>query len=304
MKLHFRLAMALVAVLSARETVADTVLMKNQVSYDGQVIGRNDGLIRMRVGDRELALPAADVAAMESNNNPGQVFNYNDIGRLETEHDRNLTEKSGLEARQRAVVDEQLQAFFSEDERAIKNARQELLRMARSNNPYHYLEMRRREVIPTKLPPLLEVMFELNPEGMRETLEQAAFSPDEKVRAASLRCLGKLRDRTSLELMKRGMAEDASEIRIAAIHGAEAFGAREATPMLLQALMAGDPRVQNAARSALSTLWSQPGQPPLVFPQQSAWREWWNSKAQSVAGAWDPGAVEPLVAPGTVFQID
>jgi HEAT repeat protein len=172
--------------------------------------------------------------------------------------------------------------------------------MAKTNSPYRYLEMQRRDILPSKLAPLLEVMFELNPEGMRETLKETASSTSETARAASLRCLGELRDRSSLELMKGGMADEFPEVRIAAAHGIGALGAREATPVLLNALKAGDLRVQNAARTALSSLWTELGQPPLSFPQDSGWQEFWKAKAADTPGAWDANAIEPLVPPGTV----
>lgn len=101
------------------------------------------------------------------------------------------------------------------------------------------------------------------------------------------------------------MADEHTEVRIAAARGIETFGAREATPVLLKALTDDDMRVQNAARDVLSVLWTEPGQPPLNFLQNAGWVDFWKTKAAGTAGAWDSAApVEPLVPPGTVVQLD
>ena len=301
MKSVFRILIAFAAVLAAEGGVlADTVTMKDNVTYDGKVISNSNGLIRMQVGDREITLPAADAASVETNDKRGQTVDYAEVERLATEHDKELVEKTGLKVQERDAVDELLQFFFSQNEAAVERARHALLNMAKTNSPYRYLQMQRRDILPDKLAPLLEVMFEMNPEDMRETLKETASSFSETARAASLRCLAKLGDKSSLQLMKRGLADEFPEVRIAAAHGVQVFGAREATPALLKALKAGDPRVRNAACDALSALWTKPGQPPLAFPQDSGWQEFWKTKAASVPGAWDPEAIEPLVPPGTV----
>ena len=220
------------------------------------------------------------------------------------ERDRELVEKTGLEAPQRAATDELLHHLFLGDETVSQNAKHALLEMAKKDSPYRYLLMRLPEIVPNKLAPLLELLFEMNPEGMRETLKQTATSTSETARAACLRCLATLRDKSTLELMKSGMADEDPDVRIAAAHGIDALGAREATPVLLKALRGQDLRVQNASRDALSSLWTEPGQPPLSFLQNAGWDEFWKSKAAGVPGAWDPDKIEPLVPPGTVTQID
>lgn len=285
---------------------ADTVLMKDSVTYDGKVISNSDGLIRMQVGNHEVVLAVQDVASVETNDKRGQEVNYDDIERLAVERDKELVEKTGLQAADRSAVDELLKLFFLGDEENSKTAHRALLDMVKDKkDPYRYLEMLLPQINPAKLAPLLEVMFEMNPAGMRATLEQNVLSPSETARAACLRCLGKLKDKSALELMKRGLADHDPEVRIAATRGIEALGAREATPVLLMALAADqDMRAQNAARDVLSALWTEPGQPPLNFLQNAGWEEFWKTKAASVPGAWNPKTIEPLVPPGTVVQID
>ena len=298
------LAAFAVALVATGWASADTVLMKDNVTYDGKVISKDGGLIRMQSGDHEVVLPMDDVANVETNDKTGPVINYEEIERAAKERDNDLVEKTGLEARDRSAVDELLQLLFLGDESTSKGARRSLLDMVKDKNPYRYLEMWLPAILPTRLAPLLEVMFEMNPEGMRETLKQTALSPSETARAASLRLLGKLKDKSALELMKRGMADHNPEVRIAAAQGVQALGAREATPLLLKALTGDDMRVQNASRDALSALWTEPGKEPLNFLQNSGWNDFWKTKAATVPDAWNPDATEPLVEPGTVAITD
>ena len=305
MNSFFRFSAAFAAVLAAGGwAFSDTVLMKDSTSHDGKIISRDDGLIRMQSGDHEVVLPVADVASVETNDKVGQEVNYDEIERLAAERDKELVEKTGLKAVEREGVDELLRTFFLGDEESSKAAHNKLMDMVKDRNPYRYLEMRLPEIFPSKLAPMLKVMFEMNPEGMRETLKQNTSNPSETARAECLRCLGKLKDQSTLELMKRGMADQDPDVRIAAAHGIEALRAREATPVLLKVLTEDDRRVQNASRDVLSALWTEPGQPPLNFLKNAGWEEFWKSKAASVPGAWDPNTIEPLVPPGTVVQYD
>ena len=299
------LAACAAAVLAAAGwAFADTVLMKDNTSFDGKILSRENGLIRMQSGKHEVILPEADTASVESNDKVGEEVNYDEIEQRAAERDRELVEKTGLQARDRSVVDEQLKIYFLGDEESSKDARGILLGMVKDRNPYRYLEMLLPGINPAKVAPLLEVMFEMNPEAMRETLEKNAVGNSETARAACLRCLAKLRGKSALELIRRGMADEYPEVRIAAAHGIEALSAREATPVLLKALKDDDMRVQNAARDALSILWTESGQPPLNFLQNSGWEDFWKSKAAGVSGAWDPALIEPLVPKGTVVQMD
>lgn len=294
------LAVCASAFAAAGGAFADTVTMKDHVTYDGKILNQSGGLIRMQVGDRELVLPAADVASAEANDKRGQTVNYDDIERLAAGRDRELLEKTGLTARKRAAVDSLLRELFSGNEAATQRARRALLDMVKADSPYRYLEMQWEGILSDKLAPLLELMFEMNPEGMREILKENASSTSETARAACLRCLARLKDQSSLELMKRGLADEYPEVRIAAAHGVAALAAREATPVLLDTLKTGEMRLGNASRDALSVLWTEPGQPPLNFEKNLGWEEFWKSRAASVPGAWDLNSIEPLVPPGTV----
>ena len=301
MRPAFRFLVTFAAALAAGGSVpADTVTMKDHVTYDGKVISNKDGLIRVQVGDRELTLPAADVEQVETNDKRGQTVNYEEVERLAAERDKELVAETGLEVQDRDAVDALLLDFFSMDEAAVRRARRALLDMAKTKSPYRYLEMQWRDFFPSKLGPLFEVMFDMNPDGMRENLKEMALCDSETTRAACLRCLGELRDRSSLELMKRGMADEFPEVRIAAAHGIRVLGAREATPVLIEALKAGDPRVRNAACETLTALWSEPGQSPPEFAQHSEWRQFWKAKADGIPKAWNPNDIEPLVPPGTI----
>jgi hypothetical protein len=252
-----------------------------------------------------VVLPEADVVNVETNDKAGQEVNWDDIERAAQERDKELVDKTGLKAPDRSAVDELLKTLLLGDEGSSKAARRALLDMVKEHNPYRYLVLLLPEINPARVAPMLEMMFEMNPEGMREILVQYATNNSETARAVSLRCLAKLRGKPALELLKRGMADEYPEVRIAAIRGIEAFGAREATPVLLKAMKEdGEMRVQNAARDVLSTLWTDAGQQPPKFLQNSGWDEFWKSKSASVPGAWDPALIEPLVPKGTVVQLD
>lgn len=301
----FRGLIAFAAVLAAGQALADTLLMNNSTTIDGRIISKENGLIRMQSGDHEVVVPEADVAGIETNDKAGQEVNWDDVERMAQERDKELVDKTGLQAPDRAAVDEILKWLFLGDEDNCKNARKALLEMVKDRNPFRYLALLLPEINPMKVAPLLEVMFEMNPDGMREILEQYVTNNSETARAASLRCLATLRGNPVLELMKRGLVDEYPEVRTAAIRGIQAFGAREATPLLIKAMKEDDEvRVQNAARDVLSSLWTEPGQPPPSFLQNAGWDEFWKSKSAGVPGAWDLAAIEPLVPKGTVVQLD
>ncbi len=306
MKSVFRFSVACAAVFAAGGWApADTITLKNGISIDGKITARSDGQIRVQLGDQEVVVPVADVESTEANDKAAPVIDYDALERAAKERDKELVEKTGLQARQRAEVDELLQMFFLSDEATTQSAKRTLLDMAKTDSsPYRYLGTRLPDINPAKIAPLLEVMFDMNPEGMRETLKQYAVSASETARAACLHCLAKLKDKSSLELIKRGLVDEDPDVRIAAVRGVEALRVREATPVLLKTLTTSDMRVQNASRDALSTLWTEPGQPPLNFLQNSGWADFWKTKSASVPGAWVPGTIEPLVPPGTVVQMD
>lgn len=303
----FRFSVLCAAVLAAGAWApADTVLMQNGSSVDGKILSRTDTQIRIQVNDQEVTVPVADVASAEINDKrAAPPVDPAELDRRAAEHDKELVEQTGLDFEQRAGVDELLQIFFLGGEELAQSARRGLLEMAKTDkSPYRYIKMRLPEINPDKLAPILEVMFEMKPEDMRETLMQTAHSQSASARAASLRCLAKLRDKSSLELMKSGMTDEDPDVRIAAVHGIEALGVREATPMLLQLMKAGDMRVQNAARDALSLLWTEAGQPAPSFLQNTGWDEFWKTKATGVPDAWSADTAEPLVPPGTVVLMD
>jgi hypothetical protein len=303
----FRFSVLCAAVLAAGGWApADTVVMQNGSSVDGKILSRTDTQIRIQVNDQEVTVPVADVASAETNDKrAAPPVDTAELDRIAAEHDRELVETTGLELEQRAGVDEMLRIFFLGAEELAQSARRGLLDLAKTDkSPYRYMKMRLPEINPDRLAPMLEVMFEMNPGDMRETLMQTAHSQSASARAASLRCLGQLKDKSVLELMKSGMADEDPDVRIAAVHGIEALGVRDATPMLLQLMKAGDPRVQNAAREALSLLWTEAGQPAPSFLKNAEWDEFWKTKAAGVPGAWSAGTVEPLVPPGTVVLYD
>ena len=306
MKHSWFLAAAGAALVTATAAFADTVALVNGSTVDCKIVSRGDGLLRINSAGEEFTLPLADVVSIVENDKVGEPpISDEEIDRRAKARDQELLEQTGLNMQQRASVDELLHIFFLADEESSKNAKRALIDMAKAgNSPLRYLKLRLPDILPSKVAYLLEAMVELDPDGMRETLREYARSASETAREAGLRLLGKLKDRPSLELMKSGLVDENSGVRIAAIRGIEALAPREATPALIKLLSDSDLRVQNAARDTLSTLWSEVGKPPVNFLQNAGWEEFWKSKAAEVPGAWELAAIEPLVAPGTVLLMD
>lgn len=297
-------AVGVSCMVAAHWGAADTVTMKNGTAIDGKIIRNSGGRITVQLGDREVNVPLDDVESTEVNDKRAPVLDIAAVEREARARDAELTEKTGLNAGQREAVDELLKIFFLGSPESAQGAKRSIMSMAATASPYRYLRIRLPEIQPDKVGPLLEVMCQMDPDGMRDILKEYATSPSEAARAAALESLARLKDRDALELMRRGTADEHPAVRIAAIHGIAALGARGATPVLLKLLAGGDPRVQNAARDALSALWTEPGQPAVNFLQNAGWQDFWNQKAATVPDAWDPDHIEPLVPPGTAMQID
>ena len=306
MKHFWFLALVGVALLLGTAAFADTVSLVNGSTVDGKIVSKGDGLLRINSAGEDFTLPLADVVSIVENDKVGEPpISNEEIDRRAKARDQELLEQTGLNMQQRAAVDELLEIFFLADEESSKNAKRALIDMAKAGtSPLRYLKLRLPDILPSKVAYLLEAMVELDPDGMRETLRQYARSASEIARAASLRLLGKLKDRPSLELMKSGLVDENADVRIAAIRGVESLAVREATPALVKSLSDTDLRVQNAARETLSTLWSEVGKPPVNFLENAGWQEFWKTKAAEVPGAWDPAALQPLVVSGTVLLMD
>jgi len=279
----------------------DTVYLKNGVQIHGKIISQDDKVIRMQIGDRKTAVRVSETVRTEENDKTGKV-DLREARRRAEERNQELTERTGLDAKQRARVEQALSLLGRRDDpNAQAEGRRLLLALAQEMDVYRYLEHTLVGMLPYYVPGVLEVMVTLNPLRALPHVRNEVFSAYAPSRATALTLLARMQDREAVGWMVQGLLDHEWVVCVAAANAIGALGVREATPVLLENLKAFDLRIQNSSRSALENLWSTPDN-PVHFAQRSDWEAFWQAQAPDVPNAYDVRQVEPLVPEGTQFQ--
>lgn len=288
--------------LAATPSFADTIHLKGGIPIDGVVEVKIGDVYTVRTGNRKIMLHEEEILTVESNDRDGSL-NLEVIKEEVRRRDEELVNLTGLNAVQRMEVDMALEMLYSDNEEMSNDGRRKLLAMREKVDIYPYMAHIFPDMHPANMARALLIMFELASEKVRPLLSERATHPEENLRAACVRLLGEVPSPTpaELELMVRGLADHQETVRVAACNGLTLVGCREATPMLIRVMRAGNPVVDIPAKAALSAAWSSPEQ-AVSFDDLKGWSTFWQEHAAQVPLAYDPERVVPLVEPGVTFQ--
>lgn len=286
--------------LASLPLAADTITLKNNVRIHGKIENEVGEFMNVRVDNRTIRVRRDEILLVEENDNDGS-FDLDAAVQKAEEEDQRLTDTLGLTSEQRDRVYRLVSLLSNPDVAKSREARNSLLAMQKDLNIVPYIEF----MLPSYLPPvvllLLEFMTEVSPDQAQPVLQQYAFFADENVRGKSLELLGVIRDKSSVELMMRGLLDHTSMVRISACKALAMVRAQEATPLLAHYFDQADLRVQNNVRQALSTLWSSADN-TVSFDSQQQWLSFWQERSASVQKTVVLELLEPLVEEGTHFS--
>ncbi|HNZ49745.1 MAG TPA: HEAT repeat domain-containing protein [Candidatus Hydrogenedentes bacterium] len=280
--------------------VADTITLKSSVQIQGKIEKEVGEFMHVRVGDRSIRVRKDEIAEVEKNDLDGS-YDLEAAKTAAQEEDRKLTETLGLNEEQRDTVYRYISLLNNPDVSKSRDARAALVKMQSDLNIVPYIVF----LLPSYLPPVvlsvLELITEISPDQAKEVLREYAFFTDENVRAKALEMLGVIRDKSSAELMMRGLLDHTGIVKIGACKALAMIRAQEATPLLIHFFDQSDLRIQNNVRQALSALWSD-GTTTVSFNSQQEWMAFWQEKSASVQKTVVLDHLEPLVEEGTHFS--
>lgn len=289
------------ALFDAPNAAADTFYLKNDSVVTGRLEGKSEGRLILKVGGRKVIIREDEVASVEENDQDGG-YDHEEARLAAEQRDRELVEKTGLTAPQRAKVDAAMEKLYHTDfDDVRKDGREELLRLSREMDVFRYIAHLLDDISVPYQAEVLRAMFEINPEGTVPLLEKHAASPDAGVRAACMELLGRAGARDKASLLARGLLDHEIPVCIAAAKALGMPGLREATPALIKGAGHYEPRVENSCLASLSVIWGSP-ENKVEFGDGKGWEEFWAGQAAGVASPINPDALEPLVPKGTVFQ--
>jgi len=280
---------------------ADTFHLRTGVQVDGVEELRQNGLIHVRVGNRVVRLREEEVVLIEKNNRTG-ALNLEEIKAQAEARNKELTEKTGLDAAQRAKVDALLEDLWSGVDAKAADARKALLKMAETLPIFPYLALLMPQTNPPGIPMLLDIMFELNPVETHSFLRDLATHEHGPVREKVMLLLGKCRDKSDLELIARGMKDHVAEVRIEAARALGMLGDRRASAVLMLGLVSSDLRWANVSLDSLRNLWREVDPEAIkTLEKPDDWKQFISAHRDAMPDVLNPDLLEPLVPPGTEF---
>lgn len=291
---HSLLASALMVMTGAVIAQADTLYLNNGASVDGIVSERADGLYQVRIGERTVVYRPTEVRSIEPNDKDGTFDREAAAARWEAAR-KELQEETGLNAEQRARVDELLAQLGQEGAARIR-ARETLVELSRDIPVLQYLKVLSGESSPTLKPWLLEAMMLIAPQETLPLVRDALDDPYWSTRVKIIELLSEAGDKASIPQIARGLADNQIEVRIAAVYGLARLGAKESTPALIESLAHADLRMTNASRDALRALWrNELDEQRLTTVDE--WNAFYAQHSESIAAPIQLAALEPLVDP-------
>lgn len=268
-----------VALLPLAVVFADTIHLKNGVRFDGVVspVPGQEGIFRVKAGDRELIYRESEIAKIEQNDKTGHLDKEELLARWE-EKNKRLTEETGLTAEQRRMVRGLMFELRSEDMSKRIAVRDKLQGLQQEFDVYGYLSDLYPELSPLLAPNVLWVLAHLDSKRSIELLQGATQQNYAEVRAIAIELLARMRHRESIPLLSRGLADFSQPVQISAAYAMAELGVRNATPALISLLADPDRRVSNATREALAAIWGDVlGDKRLNTV--SEWEAFWNAQA-------------------------
>ncbi len=283
-----RLLLTVVLVLGgAAVAAADTVRLRDGSTFDGVVSRSDSNGVVLQMGGGTVSLPAADVVSIEKNDKKGDT---NKLSRVTGQkHNDSLFERTGLTREQRDTVRDAIEPLWSPDEAQRNAARKKLVEMGRQMPVFQFIETTMPYAKGLVVPELMQVLVDIDPKRAKNVLIQHVEDLDPGNRAKALKLIASYKQAEDLDTLARGVKDPDNSVRVAAVEALAKSGDPRTTPALIEGLRANDPRVQNAARTALSLLW----QTELKTTEE--WAGFWSSRAGNVKDPIDPAKLAPLV---------
>lgn len=270
---------------------ADTLVLSTGVRVDGEVKERPDGLIELKAGNRTVVYRPEEVTSHEKNDRRGG-FDMGAARARVAEKQREMEEKTGLTAEQRARVDEILHqmATASSDSERIRH-RDALVNLQGEMNVYGYLAWRCRAVLH---PWTLEVMYRIKPTDTVPKLRRGTQDPWFETRRAAIEILGSLGVRDASELVVRGLADHKPEVRLGAITAVAQLKIYTATPVLIEHLTSPNQKLANASRDALKAMWAAKlGETKPASVEE--WTTFWQAQPEAQQAVYAMATLQPLI---------
>lgn len=293
-------ALCLVAMLAAAAigVHADTLRLNNGVTVDGKVTQSPDGMYQLEVKGRTLIYQPGEVLSFEKNDRTGVIDRQAAIEEWKR-REQELTEITGLDPEQRQRVEPIVDRLQLEEERVA--ARNELIAIHKELDLFKYLQYRFEEASHRLSPWILEALCYLDSGRAAPLARDCVLHPYFGTRAKAIEVLGAMKDTSSDLLIARGLVDHKPQVVYMAATALGALGAKAATPALIELLASADPRVRNAAKGALQTIWAPaPGDTKPETPDQ--WQEVWKAHSALAGQPITLASLQPLVEPGMEFQ--
>ncbi len=277
---------------------ADTLHLDAGITVDGIVKVRPDGIFEVEAGGRKVLYRPEEVLQHEKNDRTGHL-NMDEVKAQVAEELARLERETGLNAEQRARVDELVIRLESGSATSQLDARERLVAMNQEVSIVRYIKSMFDQLI---TPALLEAIAHVAPSDCIEQLERGVKHSNYLCRAKAIDLFAQKGYAPAAPLVARGLADHKLEVNLSAAYALAKMNERAATPALIELLSQPDLKLSNASQQALETLWKS--EIPADAPAPKTVSEW-NAliSGKSISGAFTLSSLQPLIAPDEEFII-
>ncbi len=289
----------LLLALGAATAWGDTVQLKSGIQVDGKIVSQNDESITVNAGGNTVVYRTEEILKVEPNERTGEL-NMEEVQREVAAYEQKLQSETGATMKQHTEIQALLVKAQSTDENESGPAKDQLVELGKTVPLFRYLERFLPEYTSPLVPPVLEVMFRLDPAHMPSILRAHCTDKSPRSRATALKYLGEAKDAAATELVARGLVDYDYDVLCAATTAAGQLGLQAATPLMVARLDASGEPLVLASEKALSLIWG--GERPADQTDRKAfWLKVWEAKAASVPVPYDPATLQRLAEPAAVF---
>lgn len=275
-------------------TWSDTFHLKNGIVFDGKIIEENsDGILTIKVGNNTLKYKKDEIEKIEKNDNSGEI-NIESYLKEWEEKDKHLTQITGLNKEQRALVESILGRLQWGEEIERAGAKNALIELSKKINLYPYLLYYFPSFSPWIAPHVLEVMLKIDKEKTVEILREKIYDPAPSIRAKAIELLAFIKDIGSKDTIMRGLVDPDVDVCITSIQAMAYLGIKEVTPVLIEYLEHPDLRIVNTSREVLNILWkTELNEKQLESIKE--WKSFWEKIKQQIPSPVYKENLTPLV---------
>ena len=285
-----------IALLVVGLGTADTIYFKDGSMLHGKVNRLNENAVALELDKGRMVFSNAEIDRVEDNDKTSSYANRHQANPKAVQLRAAQEERFGVTSEQREVLVRMVDALRSEDENLRVLTASRLCKLQAELDVFKFLEAAMGGFSESTLPPVMEVMAEIDKKRAVAPIRTRVDDPTPTSRAKAVELLGKIGDKESLETIARGIVDDDIGVRIGAAKGLGYAGEKRATPVLLEGLKNPNKRVQNACRDALTRLWSTDDL-LVQFETPEEWEGMWRGQAARVEKPISPTGLQPLILP-------